>query len=270
MADFKTHYDNLQVSANASSEVIRAAYRSLAQKYHPDKFDGPESERIMKILNVAYDTLMDPAKRREHDAWIQQMNEAKQTKVKWESAGQGGSSSGSREPMQPGAMKSGIGARAGSAQPNAHKIKAAAFFYFTVFLLLGYSALGLWGAIAAAFAYFFRRLLINAIIKIFPAAVGVVIGLLIIANLAQKLIGLDHPPVNSVAPASPGASDTSWEATRASRQAPPTNIQTTSEPRPKAGGYFEGNTIGEAKFNEKDRQSCLKVVPAEYQARCFE
>jgi len=68
----RTHYDNLQVSRDASRAVIQAAYRALAQRYHPDKWpEGREAaERIMRIINEAYEVLSDPEKRREHDRWI--------------------------------------------------------------------------------------------------------------------------------------------------------------------------------------------------------
>ncbi|HDJ1441836.1 TPA: DnaJ domain-containing protein [Serratia rubidaea] len=67
----RTHYDNLKVSKDAPVEVIQAAYRTLAKKYHPDKNkDNPEAERIMQIINTAYEILSDPVKREEHDAWI--------------------------------------------------------------------------------------------------------------------------------------------------------------------------------------------------------
>ncbi|WP_423193392.1 DnaJ domain-containing protein [Cupriavidus sp. H18C2] len=66
-----THYDNLKVSRDAPPEVIRAAYKSLSQKYHPDRHaDGEEANRIMRLLNAAYDVLRDPDKRAEHDQWI--------------------------------------------------------------------------------------------------------------------------------------------------------------------------------------------------------
>lgn len=67
-----THYDNLQVARNASPEVIRAAYKSLTQRYHPDRNpnDRARGERVMKIINQAYEVLSDPDRRREHDAWI--------------------------------------------------------------------------------------------------------------------------------------------------------------------------------------------------------
>jgi hypothetical protein len=71
MAKIHTHYDNLKVSRGAPQEVIRAAYKALSQKYHPDKNPGDEkAARIMAIVNTAYGTLSDPVRRREHDEWI--------------------------------------------------------------------------------------------------------------------------------------------------------------------------------------------------------
>lgn len=72
MGKIHTHYDNLKVARDAPIEVIRAAYRSLSQKYHPDKCPGDaEAERIMKILNEAYAVLSDPERRRIHDEAIE-------------------------------------------------------------------------------------------------------------------------------------------------------------------------------------------------------
>lgn len=71
MREFRTHYDNLKVSRDAPMEVIQAAYRSLARKYHPDRAGStPESEAIMKKINASYEVLSDPAKRAKHDDWI--------------------------------------------------------------------------------------------------------------------------------------------------------------------------------------------------------
>lgn len=68
MTSQHTHYDNLKVARNAPPEVIRAAYKSLAQKYHPDKHQDPiEAERIIKIINAAYETLMNPEARARYD-----------------------------------------------------------------------------------------------------------------------------------------------------------------------------------------------------------
>lgn len=67
----RTHYDNLKVSRDAPVEVIQAAYRTLAKKYHPDvNKNNPEAVRIMQIINASYDVLIDSIKRKEHDRWV--------------------------------------------------------------------------------------------------------------------------------------------------------------------------------------------------------
>ncbi|MFP4898768.1 TonB family protein [Paraburkholderia sp. BR14261] len=70
MARPHTHYDNLKVSRNAPPEVIRAAYKALSQRYHPDKNSSPDATRIMKILNEAYAVLSDEDSRRRYDATL--------------------------------------------------------------------------------------------------------------------------------------------------------------------------------------------------------
>jgi len=73
MGKIHTHYDNLKVSRGAPQEVVRAAYKALSQKYHPDKNPGDEkAARIMAIVNTAYGALSDPQRRKEHDEWIAQ------------------------------------------------------------------------------------------------------------------------------------------------------------------------------------------------------
>lgn len=80
MGKIHTHYDNLKVSRMAPQEVIRAAYKALSQKYHPDKNPGDEkSARIMAILNSAYGTLSDAQRRKEHDEWIA----AEEWEIEW-------------------------------------------------------------------------------------------------------------------------------------------------------------------------------------------
>lgn len=77
MARIHTHYDNLKVARNAPPDVIRAAYRTLSQRYHPDRnLENPEATRIMAIINTSYEVLSDPTKRREHDLWIIEMEAA--------------------------------------------------------------------------------------------------------------------------------------------------------------------------------------------------
>ena len=59
------YYEVLQVHRHAEAEVIRAAYRVLARKYHPDH--GGDSKRMI-ALNDAWDVLGDPLQRAEYDA----------------------------------------------------------------------------------------------------------------------------------------------------------------------------------------------------------
>ena len=71
MTKLRTHYDNLKVARDAPDAVIRAAYKVLAQKYHPDKNPGDErAARVMQIINQSYGVLSDPEQRKEHDEWI--------------------------------------------------------------------------------------------------------------------------------------------------------------------------------------------------------
>jgi DnaJ-class molecular chaperone len=71
MARLHTHYDNLKVTRDASTEMIRAAYKKLLQKYHPDRNPGDsEAARIMRIINSSYAVLADPIRRNKHDMWI--------------------------------------------------------------------------------------------------------------------------------------------------------------------------------------------------------
>lgn len=76
MGKIHTHYDNLKVTRNAPPEVIRAAYKTLTQKYHPDRHPGnADAERVMALINVSYQVLSDPVKRTEHDRWIDQQEQ---------------------------------------------------------------------------------------------------------------------------------------------------------------------------------------------------
>jgi len=67
----RTHYDNLKVARDAPIEVIRAAYKALSARYHPDHNPGSDqAARAMKIINAAYEVLSDPRMRHQHDQWI--------------------------------------------------------------------------------------------------------------------------------------------------------------------------------------------------------
>jgi hypothetical protein len=62
-----THYDVLQVSPTAEQELIEAAYRRLAQRYHPDVSSDPDAADRMKQINIAYQVLRDPRRRIDYD-----------------------------------------------------------------------------------------------------------------------------------------------------------------------------------------------------------
>lgn len=61
-------YKTLQVDPEADPEVIQAAYRRLARKYHPDTAPGPEAAERMTAINRAWELLGDPARRAAYDA----------------------------------------------------------------------------------------------------------------------------------------------------------------------------------------------------------
>lgn len=56
-------YKVLQVDPGAEREVIEAAYRRLARKYHPDVSTEPDSTEKMIAINQAWEQLRDPVKR---------------------------------------------------------------------------------------------------------------------------------------------------------------------------------------------------------------
>lgn len=59
-----THYETLGVERGATKEQIKAAYRRLAPRNHPDKGG---SDQAMAALNMAYETLSDDDKRKRYD-----------------------------------------------------------------------------------------------------------------------------------------------------------------------------------------------------------
>jgi len=65
--DEKDYYKILQVHRRAEQEVIDAAYRKLAQKYHPDVSKEPNAAERMKEINAAYEIVGDPNRRMEYD-----------------------------------------------------------------------------------------------------------------------------------------------------------------------------------------------------------
>jgi len=60
-------YQILQVVPSAEQEVVHAAFRALAMKYHPDRDSSARAARRMMELNQAYAMLREPALRAQHD-----------------------------------------------------------------------------------------------------------------------------------------------------------------------------------------------------------
>jgi molecular chaperone DnaJ len=65
--DIIDYYRILGVSQHAKYREIKAAYRRLALKYHPDRNSSPFSENTIKIINAAFEVLSDRDKRRQYD-----------------------------------------------------------------------------------------------------------------------------------------------------------------------------------------------------------
>jgi DnaJ-domain-containing protein 1 len=63
----KNYYKVLQVDPSAEPEVIIAAYKRLALKYHPDRNQSPEAAQRMKEINIAYEVLCEAVKRGQYD-----------------------------------------------------------------------------------------------------------------------------------------------------------------------------------------------------------
>ncbi len=67
MPDKKDYYEVLGVSKDVSEKDLKAAYRKLAMKHHPDRSDDPGAEEKFKELSEAYAVLSDPDKRQKYD-----------------------------------------------------------------------------------------------------------------------------------------------------------------------------------------------------------
>ena len=83
----KNYYEILEVSENASSEVIEKAYKALVKKYHPDlqpTEKKQEAENKIKIINKAYDILSNQQKKENYDKQLK-MQKMKEEQLKFDS-----------------------------------------------------------------------------------------------------------------------------------------------------------------------------------------
>lgn len=67
MSDSQTHYDTLDISPSASTAEVKRAYRDLVKQFHPDRNPGQANHDRIADINVAYEVLSDPHKRRTYD-----------------------------------------------------------------------------------------------------------------------------------------------------------------------------------------------------------
>jgi DnaJ-class molecular chaperone len=74
MMEAEDHYATLGVSRDADVIVIRAAYRALAKRYHPDTAKEPKetAEAVFRKINEAYEILSDARRRAAHDFYLDQ------------------------------------------------------------------------------------------------------------------------------------------------------------------------------------------------------
>ena len=66
----KDYYSILGVSKDADEVVIKAAYKALAQKYHPDKSQSEtaaSSTKLMSDINKAYSVIGNPVSKQKYD-----------------------------------------------------------------------------------------------------------------------------------------------------------------------------------------------------------
>lgn len=71
-------YEVLHISQDAPEEIIKLAYKGLAQKYHPDRYNGSDANEIMVKIREAYETLIDPIKRKHYDQFLTEQAQRKQ------------------------------------------------------------------------------------------------------------------------------------------------------------------------------------------------
>jgi len=72
MYEYGKYYEILEILENASPTEVKAAYRRLAIKWHPDKNRGNETvaDRTFKKVLEAYEILSDPQERAKYDNWL--------------------------------------------------------------------------------------------------------------------------------------------------------------------------------------------------------
>jgi molecular chaperone DnaJ len=70
MSTKRCYYETLGVDRDADDSKLKAAFRSLAMKWHPDRNPGDKASEIrFKEINEAYEVLKDSDKRAAYDRY---------------------------------------------------------------------------------------------------------------------------------------------------------------------------------------------------------
>lgn len=71
------YFEILNVTQNAENDVIKASYKALVKKYHPDNGFLPKEQAVIKMaqINEAYEVLSDENRRRRHIVEIEEYKE---------------------------------------------------------------------------------------------------------------------------------------------------------------------------------------------------
>lgn len=72
---FKDYYKILEIPFESDVDIVKAAFKNQAKKFHPDKNNGVDTTKIMQDINEAYLILKD------HEARILYNNEYKRFKL---------------------------------------------------------------------------------------------------------------------------------------------------------------------------------------------
>src|SRR6201993_1878967 len=68
MSTKRCYYETLEVDRNADDNKLKAAFRKLAMKWHPDRNPGDKASEVrFKEINEAYEVLKDGDKRAAYD-----------------------------------------------------------------------------------------------------------------------------------------------------------------------------------------------------------
>ncbi|KAH2823188.1 hypothetical protein KXV85_001816, partial [Aspergillus fumigatus] len=81
--DPKGYYRRLAVEPEASADTIKAAFRQLAKKLHPDINKDANAKLLFQAINEAYDVLSNPDSRARYDslAYSKPATQAQQTQI---------------------------------------------------------------------------------------------------------------------------------------------------------------------------------------------